>query len=250
MTRQDKITELSYQANMSNELIQKSRYTLTPIEQKAILYMASKIKPNDEPYTEYEFSAERFCEVCNFNMDGGWYIQRVREVCMELAKKPLVIKLDKYSEVITSWITYAELNSKTGTFKVAFSKHLTPYLYELQKCYTSITMQYVLPMKSEYGIRLYGYLKSVKFMGYRHTLTIDELKQRTGCEGKYEFFKDLRRFVIEPALKDINTFSDLEVGCNFIKTGKKVSHIEFIVKDGDNITRHNNRVRALGMRER
>ena len=248
-TKQEIIKEQSQTVAISNEFIQKARYELTKTGQKAILYMASKIKPMDEPEQEYHFIAENFCKVCNFNTDGGWYLNYVKEVMLEIKARPIIIPTEKRKRVITSWFDYAVLNEETGEIVVRFNKYITPYLYELQKQYTSFLLEYVLPMKSEYGIRLYEYLKSVKYKGIRHTMTLDELRERLGCEGKYIQSSHMREKVIEPALKDINTYTDLQVGYKFIKTGRKVSHIEFTVMLSDDVSRLLNRVKDLGMRD-
>ena len=249
MPKRDIIKEQSQKVIISNELIQKARYELTKTGQKAILYMASKIKPFDEPEIEYRFKADNFCEVCNFNTDGGWYINYVKEVMLEIKARPIVIPMPNKKRVITSWFDYAVLNEETGEIVVRFNKYITPYLFELQKQYTSFLLEYVLPMKSEYGIRLYEYLKSVKYKGFRHLMTLDEIRERLGCEGKYTQSSDIRARVIEPAIKDINSYTDLDVGYKFIKTGRKVSHIEFTIMAADDAPRLINRVKALGQLE-
>lgn len=249
MTNHDIIKEVSQKVVISNELIQKARYELNKTAQKSILYMASKIKPYDEPETVYTFNAETFCQVCNFNTDGGWYISYVKEVLLELKARPIVIPLMNRKRVITSWFDYAILDDETGEIKIKFNEYITPYLFELHNKYTSFMLEYILPMKSEYGIRLYEYLKSVKYQGYRHTITLDEMRQRVGCEGKYEQSSHLRERVIEPALKDINTYTDLDIGYKLIKTGRKATHIEFTILQNDDVARMLNRVDALGLRE-
>ena len=252
MDKASKQKELKQIVAIANELIQKSSEELTKTEKKAVLYMASKIKPTDKEGTEYLFNAENFCQVCNFNTDGGWYANRVREIVIQLKKKVIEIPLGGKRKLITSWFNDAVIDFETNEIKITFSKYLTPYLYELQKQYTSFALENVLGMKSIYGIKLYEYLKSVYYKGTRHTITLDELRERTGCIGKYEGSSDIRKYVLEPAMKDINELTDLEVIYRLIKTGKKVSHIEFILHEPrpvDELRRTWNRERELGLRE-
>ena len=45
----------------SNDLIQKSRFHLSLQEQKIILYLISKVKPNDNNFLLAEFDTTEFC---------------------------------------------------------------------------------------------------------------------------------------------------------------------------------------------
>ena len=47
-----------------NDLIQNSRYSLTLLEQKVILYWITRIKPTDEDFAECEFDMNAFCDLC------------------------------------------------------------------------------------------------------------------------------------------------------------------------------------------
>lgn len=250
MTREEKINEISQTVAMANELIQKSRYELTKTEQKAVLYMVSKIKPFDEAGIEYDFSIKRFCEVCNLNKGGGIYYQYLKDMLVSLKTKVIIIPLEGKRKLITSWFNDAVISEDADIVKISFSKYLTPYLYELQCRYTSFFLENVLPMKSSYGIRLYEYLTSVKYKGRRHMLSIDELRERVGCEGKYNQFADVRIYILEPAMKDINQYTDMKISYQAYKTGKKYTHIEFTITSPDSweaTDRHLNRKEALDL---
>ena len=233
MTREEIRKEQSQTVAIANELIQKSRYELSKTEQKAVLYMVSKIKPFDEPGTEYTFSIKNFCRICNFNKDTGFYHQYLTDMLVNLKKQPLKIPLENGSKVITSWFNDAVVSETADEVKISFSKYLLPYLYELQNRYTSFYLENVLPMKSGYSIRLYEYIKSESYRRREILLSLDELRQRAGCEEKYNQYSELRINVLEPAKKDINMYSDLKIEYNAKKTGKKVSYIEFIILPQD-----------------
>ena len=47
----------------ANELIQKSRFSLSLQQQKIVLYLISQITPFDEDFKLYEFSIIEFCRV-------------------------------------------------------------------------------------------------------------------------------------------------------------------------------------------
>lgn len=246
LTKREIVKAQSQFVVMGNDLIQKSRYQLTLTEQKLVLFMISKITPYDEPYTEYTFSYKEFEAVCNLNKGGGKSKRLVIDAMKGLKAKPVEIRLSKKQRVITSWFNDAVIDIETQTIKVSFSKYLTPYLYNLKSFYTQFPYENVLPMDSKYGIRLYEYLVSIKSKGYKQQISLDELRERCGTGDKYPKYKDFRVYVLEPALKDINTYTDIGVEIREVKTGRSVSHIEFVITNSNTAERHINRATALG----
>ena len=70
--------ERSYFVVKDNELITKSRYSLTLQQQKILLYFISRIKPDDDEYTTYELSIKDFSKVCGYVEDSGFYYQTIK----------------------------------------------------------------------------------------------------------------------------------------------------------------------------
>lgn len=245
MTQNEVIKAQSQFVVMRNELIQKSRYQLTLTEQKMVLYMVSKISPNDEPYTEYHFSMKDFETVCQLKK-GGKTKSLLDDAIKQLGTKLVEIKLNEDERIITHWFNEARFNEKTQTLGIVFSKHLVPYLYGLQTFYTMFCLENILPMNSKYGIRLYEYLKSIKSRGYKQTIPLEVIRERCGVENKYPKYKDLRVNVIEPAICDINTYTDITVKYKEIKTSRSITHLELYITYGDSAERHINRRKALG----
>ena len=231
MTKQEILSAQAQHVVMKNELIQNSRYNLGLLEQRALLYLISKIKPTDKPYTEYPFSIEEFCQVCKLNRRSGTYYQYIKDILKSMSSKPLTIRLDEHRELITNWINEAVINDETGVVSITFSKYLTPYLYELRQFYTSFCLEEVLAMNSKYGIRLFEYIKSIKSKGWKQAVPLEELRIRMDCVEKYTEYKDFRKFALEPAVKDINTYTNIKISYEPIKVKKWVKAIEFTILD-------------------
>lgn len=248
-TRRDVLSAQSMYVAKGNDLIQKSRYSLSLMEQKAVLFLISKIRPTDEAGHSYTFSIKDFCKACNFNEDSGFYTSYVRQIIDELGKKTITIDLGDGKTLISHWFSSVIIDTNTNSFEVLFDPHLAPYFFQLKSFYTQYSLEYVLPMKSKYSIRLYEFLRSVKSKGYRQRFTVEELRERVDCQ-KYRAYKEFRRNVLDPAIEDINKYTDLEVRYEAIKTGRKITHVEYIIllhSDPDNtMERYYNRRRELG----
>lgn len=253
MTYEEKVKEISYTVAIANEIIQKRRYELTKTQQKAVLYMISKIKPDDDGMTEYEFSIKRFCEVCNLNKRTGTYKQYLLDMLIGLSREPLVFKTERKSTLITHWFSSAEIDDENNDIvRITFANKLIPYLFALKEKnnYTMFFLENILPMKSDFGIRLYEYLKSVQYKERKHTMSLDELRERVGCEGKYKQYSEVRINILEPAMKDINLYTDIKVSYEAFKIGNKYTHIQFTITTPDSweaTDRHLNRKEALDL---
>lgn len=221
------LTQQEYMVVKSNDIIQKSRFSLSVQQQKIILFLISKIKPGDT-LCPYSVSIKDFCEVCNIDPNNGKNYADIKTALKGLADKSIWLR-DGNKEILLRWLDRVLIDYQSSNIVVKFHTDMVPFLLELKEKYTQYSLDNILPMRSKYGIRLYELLKS--FENYSMTLTFsyDELKQRLDSE-KYTRFADFRRFVLEPALNDINTYSDIVVKHRLIKKNSRAyNHIEFRV---------------------
>jgi plasmid replication initiation protein len=62
--------------------------------------------------------------------------------------------------------------------------------------------------------------------------SLDEIKEYLMLQNKYKVFSDFRKWVIEPAIKELKEKELLDIyKVEYIKTGRKVTSIRFYVKD-------------------
>lgn len=218
-----------YKVVKSNELIQKSRFQLSMQEQKIILYMISKIKPDDEDFIEQDFSIIEFCKVCGIETNSGKNYKNVKDAIKALADKSVWIMLDNGTETLIRWINKAWVNKKSGIIKIRLDDEMKPYLLQLQNNFTSYELLYTLAMKSQYSIRLYEILRSQEYKRKAVIFDIDELKRLLSAEN-YKRFPDFKRYVLDIALREINNLSDLNVTYEIIKEGRRYAKLEFSIK--------------------
>lgn len=204
----------------SNELIQKSRFSMSVQQNRIMLYLISKIKPNDFGDEVYQISVREFCKVCNLDYNSGKNYADAKRAIKAIADKSVWVQQENGDDVLLRWLNRVKLNRETGCFEITFHEDMLPFLYDLQSRYTRYSLDNVLTMKSKYGIRLYELLKSYQYLGKSITFTVDELRHRLDAE-KYTRFPDFRRYVLEKAIDDINECSDIQVGYMPIKTNGK-----------------------------
>lgn len=233
MNNHKRETQLStvreYKVVKANDFIQKTRYNLSTQEQKIILYLITKIKPEDSEFQLYEFKIKEFCTICGIDDNNGKNYANLKNTIKKLADKSFWITIDeKGTETLFRWIDRPYINVKSGTIKIKLDELMKPYLLQLQTRFTEFSLYYTLAMKSQYSIRLYELLRSFENLG-GWTFTIDELKKRLYAET-YDRYPDFKRKVIDIAMREINNFSDISVTYELEKQGRKYHRIRFIVK--------------------
>ena len=216
----------------ANELIQKSRFNLSLQQQKIVLYLISQIMPQDDDFKLYSFTIPEFCRVCGITVESGKNYQDVKNAIKEIADKSLWIRLPNSKSTLVRWIEKPYIDDKSGVIDIRLDADMKPYLLQLKENFTEYEIIYTLHFKSKYSIRLYELCKSIHYNDleeYNRRYSIEELRQLLGAES-YTVFKDFRRRVLEPAIDEINEYSDKEVNYQTITQGRKVIGIELFVK--------------------
>ncbi len=206
----------------SNKIIEAG-YKLSLNEQRLILSCISKVT-SSKPLlaTErFEVSAKEFALQFGISRDKAY--QTLKEVSEQLFERYVIIEdpdpLDKTLKYTkTRWVSSINYYADIGKVGLVFAPFMIPYLSELRGRFTFYLLENISKMSSIYAIRLYELMMQWKTTGQRE-VDIAWLKQRFQIEDKYSSIKDLKKYVIEPAIKDINAHSDYQVSWTQRKTG-------------------------------
>lgn len=219
----------------ANDLIRKTRYTLTAQQQKIVLFCISKIRPNDPPGTAYEIDIAELCAACNVDYkEGGFYYRGIKTDILNLTQRYWVELPDKAIATV-SWIGDAKIIPYDSKVIIHFHPEMTPYLFELKEKYTQYRLEDVLPFKGKHAIRLYEILRSYVTAkeieeGYhkRITIRLSDLKNNLVIEN-YNRWVDFEKRVIISSLNEINKYSqDMQVTYEPQRDGgKNITKIQF-----------------------
>ena len=221
----------------ANTMMQKGRHDLSKQEQRAVIYAVSKIKPTDNIFEEYCFEIKDFFRICGIENES---YTKLKGLLQKLSDRSWWIEIDdEGTESLVRWFSTLRINKGSGKVKIKFHEDMMPFLLELAKrgkLYTKYNLRFILPMDSQYGIRLYELLKSYGNNPF-WCFEVDRLKKSLNAEN-YKRWPDFRRYVLEPAVRDINTYSDLTVSYQAEKEGRSYSRIEFFIspKKGADLT--------------
>lgn len=221
----------------ANDLIQKSRFSLSLQQQKIVLYLISQITPFDEEFKLYEFSISEFCRVCGIDETSGKNYHNLKAAIKEIRDKSIWVTLGDGRETTLAWIEKPYMNQGDGTIQIRLDRDMIPFLLQLKQNFTQYEIIWTLHFKSKYTIRLYELVKSLHYHeleSYEKRYTIDELKKLLDGE-RYKEYRDFKRRVLVPAIDEINQFSDKSVSFEEVKRGKKVVVVIFTISSKDSL---------------
>lgn len=124
------------------------------------------------------------------------------------------------------WVQRVNYIKNEARIELRFSKDILPYLTNLSERFTRYSLSDVAKMSSSYAIRLFELLTQYSNMGMRE-IELNQLRQWFMLENKYPSIKDFKVRVLDPAVRQINDYSTLQVTWSQRKTGRKVTHLQF-----------------------
>ncbi len=236
--------ELDFKVFQRNDIVQRSRYTLSLSQQKLLRYFISFIKQdpvisNDgvevvsdsQDYElEYHFSVKDYGNLLGINIRNGDIYKRIKTDLLAILRCIVLVKQDNGHTTAVKWLDNVDINEGSGDIKIRFDKSITPYLYSITNRFTCYKISEILPFKSKYSICLYELFLSHAYEK-TFTISVDELRWRLAID-KDEYFNAFKRIsekILNPSLKEINELTSLNVSFN--KMGKPVKEISFVIKN-------------------
>ena len=124
------------------------------------------------------------------------------------------------------WISAASYIDDAGTIRINFSRHIVPFITRLESEFTRYKLAQISNMTSGHAIRIYELLIQWGSVGKRE-IEIEWLRRTLMLEEKHSRTTDLRKWVIDVGVSQINEHTDLNVTYTQRKTGRNVTHLIF-----------------------
>ena len=246
---------------MDNSIV-KASYNLSVSEQRLLLSALAQIPKNKQidPKQAYYITRDDFVRL-GANADQA--TRDIRNATKDLMKKTLlidtnagilefhwlseVLRFDKnadarlklkypnqedYKKYINGLRKYNLLeslpigrHSDDIVARVVFNSRILPLLSELKDNFTQFLLNDVSGFGSVYSFRFYQMIMQFKSTGYCK-VSLDDLRYSLALFEKYEATKDLRKWVIDTAVNEINEKTPYKVSYELLKTGRKFTHLE------------------------
>ncbi|WNW14381.1 replication initiation protein (plasmid) [Pseudomonas sp. DTU_2021_1001937_2_SI_NGA_ILE_001] len=217
----------------SNALIEAS-YTLSVAEQRIILACIAQVDRGSPITDEVLYSIPVASIVKATGSDSKSIYKELLEASRKLRQRGVSIELEpngggrKAKTLEASWVQSIVYNEREGAISLRFNKDMLPFLTELKEQFTRYDLSDVARMTSLYGIRLFEMLVQYASIGCRE-IALADLRKWLRLDDKYPLMADLRRYVIAPAVSQLNEHSPLRVRYELKRHCRKITHLNFII---------------------
>lgn len=210
----------------SNALVEAC-YKLSLQEARIILFLASRIEPDDSDFKDYEIPVKELAEIAQ--IDSSSLYSTMIGVTDTLLKKVFKVKKEDGKTEQFAWLCAAIHNPRSGSITLRFDKELKPYLLKLKKNFTSFSLSVAIKFKNIFSFRIYELLKQYESIGKRE-ISIDDLRWMLDLDDNtYPLYGNFKQRVIKPIQKELKEKSDIYFDFDEIKRGRSINAIRFII---------------------
>lgn len=221
---------LSREVHQANELIEAA-YSLTLNEKRLLLLAATQIDRKYPPVrnTAIKVTAMDFADMFNITARGHAY-EALEDAAVRLYERSIrSIERNKRGIPLEErrWLTGRAVY-EGGAVMLEFNEGVLQYMTALSEQFTSYQLQQVSQLTSFYAIRLYEIAAQYKRIGERY-LSLETLRDMLDLGDKYARVKDLRSWVIDPAMREISETTDLTMQAEPVRDGRKIIGFKLII---------------------
>jgi len=210
--------------------ITNARHDLSSVQLDIYFMLLSLLRPGDTQNTKYEIGVLQIEEITG----RKWNYQQLRDATGGLIGK--VFEIEENDGLLqVSMMSSAKYLKGKGKIQLTISEDLKPYLVDLKNNFTSFQLYCVLSMSSKYAKWMYVQFSRWKDVGY-YSYELDDLKILLNLKdpkGKvpeqYKQWGQFKDYVLEPAVRQINDLSDINISFQIEKKGKSVYKIHFTI---------------------
>jgi plasmid replication initiation protein len=205
----------------------EASYTLSTLEQRLILSAIAQvpIKENVLDSVMYPISLEA---VAKLSGNEGIRLEHLKDAMNRLYDRSIVLR-DTDESTSFRWIQQ-KTETKSGELYIRFSAPILPFLSNLNESFTKYLESDIVGMTSPYAIRFYELMMQYRSVGKRE-ISLEDLRWMFQLQDKYPVWADLKRWVIDQAVKEINQYSPYKLTVEPKKTGRKITSIALKFQD-------------------
>lgn len=234
-------------ANPDNNLVQKAN-PLVSLWQSDLTLPEFKILDVYLSRINSEKPNQRVVRFRKGELEDVLGVTKINREDLELRLKHLmgnVIKIEddrkeKGFKMVTLFEEAAAWQDKNGLWTVDLqsTQSAMEYFFNVQNLgYLRYRLRCVMPLQSRYAYVLFLFLERQRALSKRYKrpiiVEVDELKQILSCdrETNYREFYRFRQKVLDRALKELHEKTEFRCTYETVKTGRKVTAINFILEE-------------------
>lgn len=218
--------ERSLSVVKQNDIVQKARYRLDLTQQKTIMYLISKLDSmKDVEFQEIKVNIKNLCEIMGIKYNGR-SLKEFQEGIQKLSDKSMWV--DTGTQIrLMRWLQRVDIDKGSSSVTVQFDELMEPFLLQIKERFVQYQLVNVLPMKSQYSLRLYELIKSYEAQGTWTVMLSDLRDLLLMSEDQYSDWRNFSQRVINVAIAEICNFTDLMVAYVPNRKDRKIVSLTF-----------------------
>jgi plasmid replication initiation protein len=228
---------LDRHVTMANEIV-RATHSLT-LAEKRLLSAALAVTDapdgrtlTDERYWTVKVSAMEYAEAFGISLDTAY--EQMAESEDKLMTRLVVRPVrDRSGDLLKHhWVLRAIYSKGQGTISMTWHPDIRPFIFVLRGEFTTYKLRQAAALRSIYSWYLFDNLKSWQGKG-GWSPTIEEFAKYMNAENYLSNFKEMRRRVIEPAVKELREKNNLVIEWDQVKNGRKTVGLRFKFREAE-----------------
>lgn len=216
-----------------NQLIEAC-YSMSLNEKRLLLLGMSKVDPRvfpskAEPF-KFSISTEEWGS--HYPDDNPW--RAMKRAADSLLTRFVTLHPKTGVTKKLSWFDSVEYHEGEGRVTVQFGWSIQVRLAGMLEQFTKVDLLSVNKLTSIYSIRIYELINQFISTGIR-VMDIDDFRLATNTQGCYLRMAELKRNVLNPAVKEINNKTQVILRVEDVKKGRKISGFRFIFEKNNQV---------------
>lgn len=219
----------------ANRLVQAS-YTLSLVEQRIILLAVVKYREAGQASKPDDFLKIHSSDYAKvFDVSKQTAQEAISNAVKTLFERRITISLykEEYKKSVPTtirWINAMSYIGDASTIEIRFNPEIVEEFTRLESNFTSYILENVKDLNSAYSIRLYELLSQYRSMGKTPLIEVSEFRRLMGlADHEYKYIDDLKRRVLDLAVKQVQSTTDLDVSYEQFKQGRSIQGFVFFI---------------------
>lgn len=212
----------------ANAIVEAS-YRLTLQEQRLVLYCVAQVDSRRSLEEQRHFSVEATPFRETFGLSQEKVYEELKEAALRLFERKVTISdAQNGQETLLRWVSMIRYQHRRGRVVLNFAPEMLPFISALKDRFTSYPLESVARLSSTFAIRMFEVLAQYANLG-RRQVPVEQLRRWLDCVDSYPRFSEFERWVVAPAVAQLNERTELRVRYDKARTGRQVTHFEFVI---------------------
>ncbi len=200
-----------------------AKYKLSDSEISFIVLVINQINEQDLESVEYIVKLSDFEEKIELSNSKIYFKQFVKKLISKTLEVPT-----ENGFIIFNWFSKVEYKEIESIFIVNIHRELKNYLLNFKKQFIYYDLKYILPLTSNYSIKIYQLLKKYEELEEK-SVELNPLMEYLEVPDSLQRYSEFKRKVLLVAQKELQEHTDIHFVLQELKDSRKITELIFYI---------------------